>query len=66
MRLRELAIDGEAVMQLLDAGPGPQVGRALAHLASFVERHPDANEREALTSELFAWAQGSTRNDEIG
>ena len=42
-RVRSLALDGQAVMGLLDAGPGPHVGRALAHLAGFVESHPDAN-----------------------
>jgi len=51
-----LALDGKAVMTALATGPGPHVGRALAHLANFVEAHPDANERGALERELADWA----------
>lgn len=54
--IRSLALDGKAVMTALGAGPGPHVGRALAHLANFVEAEPDANEREALERELADWA----------
>jgi hypothetical protein len=43
-------------MTALAAGPGPRVGRALAHLANFVEAHPDSNERGALERELSDWA----------
>jgi tRNA nucleotidyltransferase (CCA-adding enzyme) len=54
--IRSLALDGKAVMTALGAGPGRHVGRALAHLAHFVEAQPDANEREALERELADWA----------
>jgi len=55
-QIRSLALDGKAVMAAIGAGPGPHVGRALAHLAAFVETHPNANEREALERELSDWA----------
>jgi len=55
-QVRALALDGKAVMAALGAGPGPHVGRALAHLATFVESHPDSNDPEALGAELSDWA----------
>jgi hypothetical protein len=55
-QVRDLALDGTAVMTALDAGPGRLVGRALAHLAQFVESNPGSNEREALLRELADWA----------
>jgi tRNA nucleotidyltransferase/poly(A) polymerase len=54
--VRQLALDGQHVMEALGAGPGPHVGRALAHLARFIEQHPDANDRATLERELHAWA----------
>ena len=54
-RIRQLAFDGQVVMTLLGRGPGPHVGEALAHLADFVSRHPEANERAALEAELRDW-----------
>ncbi|MHA7837515.1 MAG: hypothetical protein ACX98W_08670, partial [bacterium] len=66
LRRRTLALDGQAVMELLDAGPGPHVGRALAHLARHVETHPDANERGALAQELRRWARSAPSTGEIG
>jgi hypothetical protein len=51
-------------MTALGAGPGPHVGRALAHLANFVEAQPDANERKALERELSDWAAKNA--DSIG
>lgn len=59
VQMRRLALDGEAVMRLLDAGPGPHVGRALAHLARFVLAHPEANARAPLEAELRRWAADS-------
>ena len=58
-QVRELALDGKAVMAELGIGPGPQVGRALAHLATFVEKHPHSNERKALERELRDWVAKS-------
>ena len=54
-QVRSLALDGRAVMATLGAGPGRHVGQALAHLARFVADRPDANERDALESELRKW-----------
>ena len=54
-QVRALALDGKTVMNELGAGPGPHVGRALAYLAQFVERHPDANDRVRLLRELRDW-----------
>lgn len=63
-RRKTLALDGQAVMALLDSGPGPHVGQALAHLARFVESHPEANERASLEAELRRWAKRA--DDPIG
>jgi tRNA nucleotidyltransferase/poly(A) polymerase len=56
-RIKRLAIGGDRVMEILDRGPGRHVGRALAHLASFIEAAPDANDRARLEAELRAWAE---------
>jgi hypothetical protein len=56
-RVLELALDGKEIMGALGTGPGPHIGRALAHLATFVEAHPQSNEREALERELRDWAE---------
>ena len=58
--VRALALDGRAVMKRLGAGPGPHVGRALAHLARFIAERPDANEVAALERELVQWARTQT------
>jgi len=63
VQMRRLALDGEAVMQLLDAGPGPHVGQALAHLARFVLAHPEANARAPLEEELRRWAAESASKE---
>lgn len=54
----DLALDGAAVMALLGIGPGPQVGRALRHLAECVLEDPACNTRESLTERLRAWTTG--------
>ncbi|HPG24173.1 MAG: hypothetical protein H6748_00570 [Spirochaetaceae bacterium] len=56
-RMRRLALDGHAVMTILGAGPGPHVGRALAHLARHVETHPEDNDRARLRALVLEWAQ---------
>jgi tRNA nucleotidyltransferase (CCA-adding enzyme) len=53
--VRALALGGAEVMRLLGAGPGPHVGRALAHLARVVAEDPDRNDPETLAAELVAW-----------
>lgn len=58
---RDLALDGKAVMDLLGAGPGPQVGEALRHLLDRVLEDPSLNEPAALSREVRRWwaARGS-------
>jgi tRNA nucleotidyltransferase (CCA-adding enzyme) len=53
--VRALALGGAEVMRLLGAGPGPHVGRALAHLAHVVAEDPDRNDPATLAAELVAW-----------
>jgi hypothetical protein len=55
-RVHQLAIDGRTAMKILDCEPGHRVGRALSHLAAFVETHPDSNRPQALQAELLRWA----------
>lgn len=55
---RDLALDGAAVMALLDIPPGPRVGRALQHLAECVLEDPACNTSELLAERLRAWAAG--------
>jgi len=48
-------LDGNAIMELLGLAPGPEVGRAWAHLKELrLERGPMP--REEAESELLAWA----------
>jgi poly(A) polymerase len=48
-------LDGNAIMELLELGPGPEVGRAWAFLKELrLERGPLP--REAAEAELLAWA----------
>lgn len=54
-----LALGGAQIMQLLGCGPGPQVGRALAFLASCVAENPECNTRDGLRERLESWAQAS-------
>jgi len=46
--IRELAIDGNDVMQHLQIGPGQIVGKVLEELLQRVLERPELNEREAL------------------
>lgn len=61
--VRALALGGADVMQLLGSGPGPHVGRALAHLARVVAEDPARNESAALTAELLAWQALDAKTD---
>lgn len=54
--VRALALDGAGVMEALAVGPGRHIGLALAHLASFIETHPEKNESAELKEELRDWA----------
>jgi tRNA nucleotidyltransferase/poly(A) polymerase len=51
-----LAIDGQEIMRLLELPPGPQVGRALAHLTELVVEDPARNTPEKLRELLAGWA----------
>ena len=54
-------LDGHQIMRVLGIGPGPQVGRAYAHLLELrLEHGPLGTER--ATHELLAWAAA----DELG
>lgn len=53
--LRGLALSGADVMRILAAGPGPHVGRALAHLVHFVASDPARNDATELERELRGW-----------
>lgn len=62
--LRALAIGGAEVMQILGQGPGPHVGRALAHLARVIAEDPARNTPSELEAELRAWpGAGAKRVD---
>ena len=52
----DLAMDGRAVMRVLDCGPGPVVGRALRHLTDRVVEDPSQNTPEGLRALLLEWA----------
>ena len=49
---RDLAIDGQRVMEVLDLEPGPEVGRVLDELIERVMDHPELNTEEWLLSLL--------------
>jgi tRNA nucleotidyltransferase/poly(A) polymerase len=47
-RVRDLAVSGADVMQMLGLDPGPEVGRVLDHLFALVVDDPGLNTRERL------------------
>jgi tRNA nucleotidyltransferase/poly(A) polymerase len=57
LRRTRLAIGGREVMEVLDVGPGPWVGRALDYLTHQVEANPGCNSEDALRELLRAWKQ---------
>ena len=50
--VRDLALDGEKVMEILGLSPGPEVGKALDFLMEKVIDQPELNTEEALKSLL--------------
>jgi tRNA nucleotidyltransferase/poly(A) polymerase len=54
-RRTRLAIGGSEVMEILDIGPGPLVGRALRYLTHQVEADPGCNTEDALRELLRDW-----------
>ncbi len=55
-RIQSLALGGRRVMEVLGRGPGPHVGRALAHLGALVAEDPSVNTVARLERALGAWA----------
>jgi hypothetical protein len=51
-----LALSGAQVMEQLACGPGPQVGRALRHLADVCAADPARNTEPILRAALEEWA----------
>ena len=51
-KVRDLAIDGNRVMEILNLSPGPQVGKILKRLLEKVTDHPELNTEERLTGLL--------------
>lgn len=54
-RRTQLAIDGQAIMELLRCAPGRRVGAALRFVSELVERDPSQNEASRLREALLAW-----------
>ena len=52
IRLQDLAVDGNAVMEIAGLSPGPEVGRVLKALNEKVLDHPELNTREGLVGLL--------------
>jgi tRNA nucleotidyltransferase/poly(A) polymerase len=55
LRRTRLALDGRQVMEVLEIGPGPLVGRALHYLDERVREDPSCNTEEHLRELLRAW-----------
>ena len=55
LRRSELALDGDAVMRVLGAGPGPVIGEALRYLTECVLEDPAENDPDRLRARLEAW-----------
>jgi tRNA nucleotidyltransferase (CCA-adding enzyme) len=50
---RDLALNGQSIMEILGIGPGPEVGKAQHFLMEKVTDHPELNTEEALTRLLL-------------
>lgn len=57
-QIRDLAVDGNMIMELTGLSPGPEVGRILRELDEKVLDHPELNNREDLTA-LIKFIQSS-------
>jgi tRNA nucleotidyltransferase (CCA-adding enzyme) len=57
LSVRELALDGRQVMDVLGVGPSPMVGEATRWLLDLVLETPERNAAEALTAALRSWAE---------
>lgn len=53
LETRDLAVDGNKVMQVLKLSPGPEVGKTLHSLLERVIEHPEMNTQERLVAILM-------------
>ncbi|MCX7822067.1 MAG: HD domain-containing protein [Syntrophobacterales bacterium] len=64
--VRELAVNGHDVMEILKIGPGPQVGKVLSALYRHVINHPEDNERQSLLEIIpLLWESITRKNIDI-
>jgi tRNA nucleotidyltransferase (CCA-adding enzyme) len=56
LTVRDLALDGRAVAEVLGTAPGPRVGEALRHLLDRVLRDPRENDPQRLRAALREWS----------
>lgn len=56
LQIKDLAIDGHDVMELLGIKPGPAIGKFLQALFEEVLDHPEFNTKECLTAKLHELA----------
>jgi tRNA nucleotidyltransferase (CCA-adding enzyme) len=56
LSVRDLALDGRAVAEILGSAPGPQVGEGLRHLLDRVLERPEENTPERLRAALREWS----------
>jgi tRNA nucleotidyltransferase (CCA-adding enzyme) len=54
LSLRDLAVDGNDLMQELGIGPGPELGHLLRALLELVTDDPSANQRDVLLARARA------------
>jgi tRNA nucleotidyltransferase (CCA-adding enzyme) len=57
LTLRELAVKGDDLIEVLRLPPGPVVGRLLEHLLGSVIAEPSRNDREQLLAEARRWIE---------
>ena len=57
LRVRDLALDGRAIMEVLGVGPSPIVGEATRWLLGEVLEAPERNTEAGLRERLGAWAE---------
>lgn len=58
LSLRDLAVNGDDLLEALGRPPGPWVGRLLERLLQSVVADPARNEREVLLTDARAWGTG--------
>ena len=55
--LKDLAVNGRALMETLELSPGPHLGRILEALLEHVLEHPEDNERDRLLELARRWLE---------